>query len=58
MGHAPDGGGLVGDEGRIALEERVDQHGVTGKIETKGGVPEPGDLHDMSSMAALELTAK
>jgi hypothetical protein len=37
---------LVRDEGGIAGEERIDQHGVAGEIEPEGGVAEPGDLHD------------
>ena len=38
MGDALDRRGLVGDEGRIAGEEGIDQHRVAGKIETKGGM--------------------
>jgi len=36
---------LVGDESWIAGEEWIDQHGIAGKVEAKGGVTIPGDLH-------------
>jgi hypothetical protein len=46
MGDALDRRLPVRDEGGIAGEERIDQHGVAGEIESEGGVAEPGDLHD------------
>src|SRR3984893_18930496 len=46
MGHAPGGRSLVGHESRVAGEERINQHGLRGEIEPKGGVAIPGDLHD------------
>ena len=42
--------GLVGDEGGITGEERIDQHHVAGKVEAEGGMAEPGDLHDARSV--------
>jgi len=36
---------FVGDESGIAGEERIDQDRVAGKVEAKGGVTIPGDLH-------------
>ena len=41
-----DRGRLVGDEGGIAGEERIDQNRLASEIETKSGVAIPGDLHD------------
>jgi hypothetical protein len=46
VGHALDGGRLVGHEGRIAGEERIDQHGLAGEVEPEGGMAVPRDLHD------------
>jgi hypothetical protein len=37
---------LVGDEGGVAGEERIDQNRKAGEIETKSGMAIPGDLHD------------
>jgi len=45
------GGSLVGHERRIAGEEGINQHRVAGKVEAKGGMAEPGDLHDACSIA-------
>ena len=36
---------LSDDEGRIAGEERIDQHRLAAEIETEGGMAKPGDLH-------------
>ena len=36
---------LVGDEGRIAGEERIDQHRVAAEIEPESRMAVPGDLH-------------
>ena len=36
---------LVGDEGRVAGEERIDQHGHAVEIKAESGMSEPGDLH-------------
>jgi hypothetical protein len=41
-----DRGSLVGDEGGVAGEERIDQNRKAGEIETKSGMAIPGDLHD------------
>jgi len=38
-------GRFVGDESGIAGEEWIDQDRVAGKVEAKGGVTIPGDLH-------------
>src|SRR5215475_1441540 len=46
MGHAPDGRRPVGHEGRVAGEERINQHGLAGEIEPEGRVAIPGDLHE------------
>ena len=45
--HALDRRRLVGDEGRIAGEERIDQHGLAAEIEPERRMAEPGDLHDV-----------
>src|SRR5215471_12079114 len=39
------GGRFVRDESGIAAEEWIDQDRVAGKVEAKGGVTIPGDLH-------------
>jgi hypothetical protein len=54
VGHALDGRRFVGDEGGIAGEERIDQHGMARKIEPKRGMAEPGDLHDGASAKAKD----
>jgi hypothetical protein len=38
--------GFVRNEGGITGEERIDQNRVSGKIEPKGGVAKPGNVHD------------
>jgi len=45
MGNTLDGGFPIRDESRVPGEERIDQHGTAGKVETEGGMSEPGDLH-------------
>lgn len=44
--NALDRRGFVRNEGGVASEERIDQDGVTGKIEPKSGVAKPGNVHD------------
>ena len=36
---------LVALEGRIAGEERIDEHGLAGEIEPESGMTEPRDFH-------------
>src|SRR5262249_55258311 len=51
MGDALGGGRLVGHEGRIAGEERIDQHRRLAEVEAEGGMAIPGDLHGGSPMS-------
>ena len=45
VGHAANRRRLIGHEGRVAGEERVDQYGLAGEVETESGMAVPGDLH-------------
>lgn len=44
--NALDRRGVVRNESGIAGEKRIDQDGVSGKIEPKGRVAKPGNVHD------------
>ena len=45
MGDALDRRVPIRGEGRVAGEERIDEHGLAGEIEPESGMAEPGDLH-------------
>jgi hypothetical protein len=46
VSNALDRRGFVRNEGGIAREKRIDQDRVSDKIEPKGGVAKPGNVHD------------
>jgi hypothetical protein len=47
---------LVRREGRIAGEERIDQHRPAGEVEAEGGMAIPGDLHRVRPVLRLRST--